>query len=224
MASGRCTVAVTAIVGAETILAELALELTVSDDAEPTAGPSATPKPRTTPGKRPSGGAKATATPSKYGSVTPGKALLSSHASGSGVLAGMSSGQLRLSRIDGQITLMLGGEPLELTCGETAFRMKRTDEILELTAETDSPDWRLTLQTLETLADNGVRVLALVSSDGQRRLNTRQLLTGAAYIRERTGGFVPRDFIYRWTGEGWRVEVEDRLYALLRGKLVQLED
>ena len=231
LASGRCTVAVTALIGAETMIAELVLDLTVSDEALPTLGPTAEPSaeptatPRPTsriPSRQPSAGAKATATPSKYGSVTPGKALLSSHASGSGILQGLESGWLRVRRIEGQTILMLDSEELEISCGETNYTMNQTGEILELTAVTEAPAWRLTLQDLETLADHGIRVLALVSSDGQRRLNTRQLLNGSAYTRERMDGFVPQDFVYRWTDEGWRVEVEERVYALERGRLVRI--
>ena len=228
LTSGRYTLTTEAVWTDGSASAELILDLTISGEDGPaptTPGPTGTItpgwRPRVTPGK---GAARSapTPTPNRYTKIKPGKALLSSHASGSGLDGRNTADGLSVSRIDGVSTLKLDGVSTGLTCGDASFIVRQTGDLLELVTEAASPDWRLTLRTLDTLADAGVRILALVSPEGQRRLNARQNLRGAVYTRERMDGYVPEDFVYRWADGGWTVEVEDRRYTLARGRLVRL--
>ncbi len=148
--------------------------------------------------------------------ITPGKALTSSHARGTGDL--LPYGAVRLELPEGEMdVLTLGGETLDLTCGGAAFTAALEEDTLLLSSE--ASDWTFTQATLNTLSLSGVRVLSLSDGEETVSLDTDLAMTGTDYARERSDGFASSDFRFSLTDEGFTVTVEDRVYRLQDDKL-----
>ena len=64
---------------------------------------------------------------------------------------------------------------------------------------------------------------AETAPDGEAEIPTDLALTGAAYGRERAGGFVASDFLYAYSSDLLTVQVEDRLYAINDGIMVSID-
>ena len=144
--------------------------------------------------------------------VTPGKALTSQHARGSGTVTRYGTVALELPETPME-TLTLGGETLYITCEGTVFHGVVEGETLTLTAEAEGR-WTVGLAALETLARSGVDTLVLAGTGGETTLPTALTPSGDSYARERAKGFVATDFLLLVEEEGLRLQVEDRVYDL----------
>ena len=166
---------------------------------------------------RPSGGGRRSGKGNMDGQdsglrITPGKALSSTHASGTGFVR--TYGAVDPEAEDGEMELLsLGGEELTLRCGENTFTAGvEEDELILVTDGGD--DWSLTMDVLKTLNLSGICRVRMISPDAETVLDTDMELTGADYGRERSRGFVSADFtLFRSEGE-WRLRVEDREYLV----------
>ena len=166
---------------------------------------------------RPSGGARKSGKGNTDGQgsglrITPGQALSSTHASGTGFVR--TYGAVDPEAGDGEMNVLsLGGEELALRCGENTFTAGvEEDELILVTDGGD--DWSLTMDVLKTLNLSGIGRVRMISPDAEIVLDTDLELTGADYGRERSRGFVSADFtLFRCEG-GWRLRVEDREYPV----------
>ena len=152
------------------------------------------------------------------GGLQPGQALTRTHARGTGDMSLYGIVALEVSAAPMEI-LTVGGTELDITCGGASFTASLRTGVLQLETE-GAPDWRISQAALETLRDSGIRILALISAEGQVRLNTDLQLRGSNYTRERSAGFVASDFILTLEGRVFRVQVEDRVYQLLNHELI----
>lgn len=169
-------------------------------------------------GGRPGGGTRPGR--SGAGGITPGQALTSTHARGTGDL--LPYGAVRLQLPEGEMdALTLGGETLDLTCGGASFSAALEDDTLLLASET--ADWTFTQATLNTLSLSGVRVLSLSDGEETLRLDTDLAMTGRDYARERADGFASSDFRFGVADGGFTVTVEDRIYRLVDDRLEDME-
>ena len=119
--------------------------------------------------------------------------------------------------------LSMGGQALEVSRGgDTDFHAELTDTLLTLTSDEEGV-WYFTQYALQTLAQSGVSVLSFSTEQGEVIIPTDMALTGSAYGRERSNGFVASDFLFALTEDGLYMNVEDRYYAVQDGTLVLLE-
>ena len=142
---------------------------------------------------------------------TPGKALTSTHASGTGDLTPYDGVKLTTSGAAAE-TLVIGGEQIGVDCGGASFTASLSRDVLQL--RSGASGWHFTLAALNTLSVSGVRVLSLSTQDGEYRLDTALQLTGSAYAAERSEGFVSADFAFSLIDGSLTVTVEDRVYRL----------
>lgn len=144
--------------------------------------------------------------------TTPGKALTSAHAKGSGNM--LPHGAVALAAGEESMTVLsLGGEELALTCGGYAFTVSIAGEELVLSTE-GGDEWSLTMDVLKTLNISGIQTIRLNSQTAETVLYTNMELTGTLYGRERAQGYVSSDFLMiRRQGE-WLVTVGGREYRL----------
>ncbi len=182
--------------------------------------PAATDEPEPTATRRPGGGYSGswrrvggrTAT-GESGRITPGVALTTSHAKGSGDLTAHGTVPLTVTG-EAEEILYLGGEELAVSAAGSLFTAEIRGDVLALTAETGN-EWRFTGLALDTMARSGVRLLVLTGADGSEyRIGTDLALTGPAYGRERAKGLVSADFLFAVSEGEWTVTVEDRVYRL----------
>ena len=194
---------------------------------EPTPVPTETGTPAPSPSARPTwpprGGSRRGGSSGKGSQafvVTPGKALISTHASGTGDMSAY--GTVTLTPDEDWMTILsLGGQALEVSRGgEEAFHAAVEEDLLVLTDADPDGSWYFTQYALQVLGRSGVSALSFSTADGEVLIPTDLELTGPAYGRERANGFVASDFVYSLTDEGLLVQVEDRLYAVHDGKLV----
>ena len=207
---------------------------TATPTLAPTAAPTATPTPTAAPTDTPSPSPMPSWPPRQRTStrgrgsgssvfvITPGKALISTHASGTGDMTAYGTVSLVPDEDDMRI-LSLGGQALEMSFGgEETFRASVEDTALRLTADTDGT-WYFTQYALQVLARSGVTEVRFESAGGELSLPTDLTLSGFYYGRERSGGFVGSDFLFSLTADSLMVQVEDRLYAVEDGQLTVCE-
>ena len=144
--------------------------------------------------------------------ITPGKALLSSHAAGKGTMLRYGAVELK-TEADSMQALILGGEELTLSCGGSAFTAELEEDVLILRSE-EGNAWSLTMDVLQTLKISGVRQLRLIGPDTETTLDTDLELTGTLYGLERAQGFVSADYLLQRQGDEWIVLVDGREYRL----------
>ena len=146
--------------------------------------------------------------------ITPGEALTSSHASGSGDMHIYGTVALELS--DGEMTrLTLGEDVLELTLdGGAAFTGSIDQSTLRLEAVAQGARWEIKLSALQTLNRSGIASLTLASGDGEIRLPTDLELCGSIYGMLRAQGLVAKDFTLELSAEERIVCVGENRYLL----------
>lgn len=151
------------------------------------------------------------------GGITPGKALTSTHARGTGDT--LAYGTVRLSVEPGGMQILtLGGQELPLDCGGERFTASLEGDVLHLVCG-EGDGWRLTMDALGTLRRSGIRQVRLTGAESETSLDTDMELAGMAYGRERAEGFVSSDFRMIRQETEWRVQVEDREYRLAGNEL-----
>ncbi len=220
-------------------------EPTEAPNVTPTPGPTGTPAPVITPTPEPTieptGKPEPTGTPlptfpphwrpsgrggqGKGGSsafiITPGKALISTHSSGTGDRTLYGTVPLELSS-EPMTILTMGGWALEVSRGgETDFHAALSDSQLVLTSEEEGT-WYFTQYALQTLFKSGVSALSFSVAEDEVVIPTDLALTGTAYGRERAGGFVASDFVFSLDENGLFVNVEERMYAVQDGILTAI--
>ena len=146
--------------------------------------------------------------------ITPGEALTSSHASGSGDMHIYGTVALELS--DGEMTrLTLGEDVLELTLDDgAAFTGSIDQSTLRLEAVAQGARWEIKLSALQTLNRSGIASLTLASGDGEIRLPTDLELCGSIYGMLRAQGLVAKDFTLELSAEERIVCVGENRYLL----------
>ena len=144
--------------------------------------------------------------------ITPGKALSSTHAKGSGSVQ-VYGAVTAVAGEGGMAVLTLGDDELTLRCGGNVFTAGMEEDELVLVTD-GGDDWSLTMDVLKTLSLSGIRRVRMISPDAETVLDTDMELTGSAYGRERSQGFVSSDFVLFRSGGEWRVRVEDREYPM----------
>ena len=146
--------------------------------------------------------------------ITPGEALTSSHASGSGDMHIYGTVALELS--DGEMTrLTLGEDVLELTLdGGAAFTGSIDQSTLRLETVAQGAHWEIKLSALQTLNRSGIASLTLASGDGEIRLPTDLELCGSIYGMLRAQGLVAKDFTLELSAEERNVCVGENRYLL----------
>lgn len=167
-------------------------------------------------GGRPSGGSRGGRGGGSSG-ITPGKALISSHASGSKTAVRYGTVALTAGEESMQ-TLTLGGEELAVSCSGYAFTAAVEEDVLVLRSE-EGNAWTLTMNALKTLNISGIRQLRLIGPDVETVLDTSLELTGSLYGKERAQGFVSADFQLLRQGNEWMVRVDGREYRLAGSEL-----
>lgn len=171
-------------------------------------------------GSKKPAGRVSTGSTKKANAVTPGKALTSAHAKGSGQVLPYGTVQLAIGTGTMEI-LQVGGEELALSCGGHAFRGKIQGDRLVLTREAgdeaeEGPEtgWTVTQKALKTLSASGIREIVLIDAEGETALETGIEFSGSSYAKERAEGFVSSDFVLCRRDGSWSVRVEDREYEL----------
>ena len=174
-------------------------------------------------GKKPSGGGRSSGGTTRSGgtsggkkqaaAITPGKALTTAHARGSGTAVPYGTVALILPEEPMEI-LTLDGEELKLQCGGHPFTGEILEDCLTLRSEDGENGWSVTKRTLQTLYESGIRELVLTDGTEETALETDMEFSGAAYARERAAGYVAGDFLLTRQEDGWTVSVEDRVYTL----------
>ena len=145
--------------------------------------------------------------------MTPGKALTSSHASGSGLVFLYGTVELTIEEEPMEM-LVLGSEELDLTCGGLLFRGEIRDDTLILTCEETGAEWTMTQKTLKTLYASGIREIQMIDAVEETVLETDLEFSGRIYARERAQGYVSSDFLLCRREGNWSVGVGDRYYDL----------
>ncbi len=213
----------------------LTLQLTISaakptKSKKPTASPTGSPEdePTPTPSPKPTfppfhPGRRTSRKSSQANTVfviTPGKPLISTHASGTGDMTLYGTVPLKLDS-DTMNILSMGGYALEISRGgETSFRAKLKGDSLTLTATDDGGTWFFTQYALQTLAKSGITSLTFNTAAGDVVIPTDMTLTGSAYGRERASGFVASDFLFELSEYGLYLNVEDRFYTVQNNVLI----
>ena len=192
-------------------------EETPGSDVTPTPGNvSPTPRRPNFPSRRRKG------TGSSVFVITPGKALISTHAKGTGDMTAYGTVALDIDE-ENMTILSMGGQALEVSRGgDAVFHASLENGKLTLTAD-EGDAWYFTQYALQVLSRSGVTEIILDAPDGEAEIPTDLALTGAAYGRERAGGFVASDFLYAYSSDLLTVQVEDRLYAINDGIMVSID-
>ena len=153
--------------------------------------------------------------------ITPGKALISTHASGTGDMTVYGTVPLSLDADTMQI-LSMGGMALEVSRGgETDFQAQLAEDRLVLSSEEEG-SWFFTQYALQTLARSGISSLSFSTDAGDIVISTDMSLSGTAYGHERANGFVASDFVFVLNEYGLYLNVEDRYYTVRDGVLTPI--
>ena len=149
--------------------------------------------------------------------VTPGQALTSSHASGTGDMR--IYGTVSLETSDAEMTLLtLGESELRVTLdGGAAFTANLDASTLLLQPVAAGARWEINLSALQTLHRSGIETLTLVSEGSEIELSTALELGGSVYGMLRAQGLVAKDFTLEISAEGQRVSVNGAQYLLTDG-------
>lgn len=149
--------------------------------------------------------------------VTPGQALTSSHASGTGDMR--IYGTVALETSDAEMTLLtLGESELRVTLdGGAAFTATLDGSILYLNPIAAGARWEINLSALQTLKRSGIETLTLAIDGAEIELPTALELGGSVYGMLRAQGLVAKDFTLEISAEGQRVSVNGAQYLLTDG-------
>ena len=151
--------------------------------------------------------------------VTPGQALTSSHASGTGDMR--IYGTVALETSDAEMTLLtLGESELRVTLdGGAAFTANLDASTLLLQPVAAGARWEINLSALQTLKRSGIETLTLAIEDAEIRLPTALELGGSVYGMLRAQGLVAKDFTLEITADGQTVCAGGARYLLHDGEL-----
>ena len=149
--------------------------------------------------------------------VTPGQALTSSHASGTGDMR--IYGTVALEAPDAEMTLLtLGESELRVTLdGGAAFTARLDASTLLLQPVVAGACWEINLSALQTLKRSGIETLTLAIDGAEIELPTALELGGSVYGMLRAQGLVAKDFTLEISAEGQRVSVNGPQYLLTDG-------
>ena len=149
--------------------------------------------------------------------VTPGQALTSSHASGTGDMR--IYGTVALETSDAEMTLLtLGESELRVTLdGGAAFTASLDASTLLLQPVAAGARWEINLSALQTLKRSGIETLTLAIDGAEIELPTALELGGSVYGMLRAQGLVAKDFTLEISAEGQRVSVNGAQYLLTDG-------
>ena len=151
--------------------------------------------------------------------VTPGQALTSSHASGTGDM--QLYGTVALEVADDEMTLLtLGDTSLNLTLdGGAAFTAGLDGSTLFLNPVAEGARWAVSLSALQTLNRSGIETLTLMTEGREIELSTSLELGGSVYGMLRAQGLVARDFVLEISTDQQIVRVGGTQYLLNGGEL-----
>ena len=149
--------------------------------------------------------------------VTPGQALTSSHASGTGDMR--IYGTVSLETSDAEMTLLtLGESELRVTLdGGAAFTASLDESTLLLQPVAAGARWEINLSALQTLKRSGIETLTLAIEDAEIELPTALELGGSVYGMLRAQGLVAKDFTLEISVEARTVYVAGAQYLLTDG-------
>ena len=146
-------------------------------------------------------------------SITAGKALTSTHASGTGDLTPHNAIVLVLD--DAQMpSLMLGDTQLDLSISEGLFTAQTDNRTLILMTQEENSSYSFSQAALNLLNNSGIDEIELVRAQETVRIATDLELTGYLYGRYRSQGYVSSDFIFHVCGEQILISIEDTLFHL----------
>ena len=149
--------------------------------------------------------------------VTPGQALTSSHASGTGDMR--IYGTVALETSDAEMTLLtLGESELRVTLdGGAAFTASLDASTLLLQPVAAGARWEINLSALQTLKRSGIETLTLAIDGAEIELPTALELGGSVYGMLRAQGLVAKDFTLEISAEAQTVRVNGAQYLLTDG-------
>ena len=149
--------------------------------------------------------------------VTPGQALTSSHASGTGDMR--IYGTVSLETSDAEMTLLtLGESELRVTLdGGAAFTARLDASTLLLQPVAAGARWEINLSALQTLKRSGIDTLTLAIDGAEIELPTALELGGSVYGMLRAQGLVAKDFTLEISVEARTVYVAGAQYLLTDG-------
>ena len=153
-------------------------------------------------------------------SVTPGKALTSTHSAGTKDMQLYGTVELRVDRWQSD-RLSMGGEELDVTCGGAYFGATLRQGVLTLKSESDG--WAITQAALKTLNRSGVTDIVVTDGGSSLTLPTGTEMTGTVYAGLRAQGCASSDFVFGVTDGAWTVQVDGRTYSLEDGVLAEME-
>lgn len=151
-------------------------------------------------------------------SVTPGKALTSTHSMGTKDMQLYGTVALKVDRWQ-STQLSMGGEELDVTCGGAYFDATLRQGVLTLKSQSDG--WAITQAALKTLNRSGVSEVVVTDGEDSLTLPTDTDFTGTVYAGLRAQGCASSDFVFGVTDGGWTVQVDDITYDLNDGVLTE---
>ena len=173
-------------------------------------------------GKRPSSGwsktfgssgKKSSSASNNTNTVTAGKALISSHAAGTGDLTPHDAAQIELPE-DELSALYLGDTGLMLSAVDGTFTASSTENQLYLSSEDDSCTFSFSQAALHVLGNSGVNQLSLVAGTHELTLDTTFDLNGFYYGQYRSKGYVSADFVFHVLQSHILISIEDAVFEL----------
>ena len=145
--------------------------------------------------------------------VTAGKALISSHASGTGDLTPHDAIELELPE-DELSTLYLGDTGLQLSADSGTFTASSIENQLYLSSVDDACTFSFSQAALNLLGNSGVDQLSLVAGEHELTLDTAFDLNGFYYGQYRSKGYVSSDFVFHVSQSHILVSIEDKVFEL----------
>ena len=145
--------------------------------------------------------------------MTAGKALISSHAAGTGDLTPHDAALIELPE-DELSALYLGDTGLMLSSVDGTFTASSTENQLYLSSEDDSCTFSFSQAALHMLGNSGVNQLSLVAGTHELTLDTTFDLNGFYYGQYRSKGYVSADFVFHVLQSHILVSIEDAVFEL----------
>ena len=168
--------------------------------------------PGRSPGGRPSGNGEAQGVQAPR--VTAGKALTSTHASGSKTME--TFGTVNLSFSDESLTTLWIHDRagIQLDEGDHTFTATVEDESLILTPEVAGEIWTVNGYTLKALSRSGITGIIMMTEAGETEISTEQDYQGTVYATLCASGVVSADYEYQISGDGIQVLVAGSAYSI----------
>jgi len=145
--------------------------------------------------------------------VTAGKALISSHASGTGDLTPHDAIELELPE-DELSALYLGDTGLQLSADSGTFTASSIENQLFLSSVDDACTFSFSHAALNLLGNSGVEQLSLVAGEHEVTLDTAFDLNGFYYGQYRSKGYVSSDFVFHVSQSHILISIEDKVFEL----------